>query len=66
MTTIYDLVMQSGMLQRDIERFADINAVDSNGTECECYMLGYVRAVHDICQFAELDIKLILKVYEKQ
>lgn len=66
MKTMFDLVMRSDLLSRDVERFAYVNNLNENSTEVECYMLGYLRAVQDICTFIERDSYLIAKIYEKQ
>lgn len=66
MKTMFDLVMRSDLLSKEVERFAYINNFKENSTEVESYMLGYIRAVQDIYTFIERDSYLITKIYEKQ
>ena len=66
MQTIYEMVMQSDQLKKDVERFAYVNNFKPSSTEYESFMLGYVRAVEDIYNFLALNNHLILKIYEKQ
>lgn len=66
MKTIYEMVMQSDLLKKDVERFTYVNNLKPNSCECESYMLGYVRAVEDIYTFIENNSYLIPKIYEKE
>lgn len=66
MKTLYEIVMQSEQLKKNVERFAYINKFKINSTEYESYILGYERAVEDIYNFLALDNHLILEIYEKQ
>lgn len=64
--TIFELVMRSDLLSKDVEQFTYINNLKENSTEVECYMMGYLRAVQDIYTFIESNSHLIPKIYEKQ
>lgn len=66
MKTIYELVMRSDILRRDVDRFAYVNRLTPNSTEYDSYMMGYVRAVEDIYNCLALNNHLIIEMYEKQ
>lgn len=66
MKTIFELVLQSDQLKKDVEKFAYVNNLKPNSTEYDSFILGYIRAVEDIYNFMALNNHLILEIYEKK
>lgn len=63
---LYKAVLSSRQLELAIERFTDVNGIEIESNETECFVLGYVEAVKDVYKFMQGDNQLILKIYEKQ
>ena len=64
MKTIYDLVMNSELLKKDVDKFACENRIKTDSAEYESYKLGYVRAVEDMYAGLAVYNHLILNLYD--